>query len=244
MSIDQITYDEYVRSAPNPTVLCGFTIPPLAGPAIMEMSTQTGLNLVDRLLGGIGKSVEVRRPTALETSLLLDVFGLAVAPIRSTFEPILDVEPHIEGIEYNPHFVQAANPSDMVTVLSFSLAVVQGERSESLFTVCYPHSLLEAIEAHVDAAAPSGPPALGAGAVAVPHGHWVADVEVPLSVRLRPVAITAHELRQIRPGDVLRLDHGVDEPVLGMVADSKLLEGRLGQKGKNLALELTNWSNR
>ena len=34
---------------------------------------------------------------------------------------------------------------------------------------------------------------------------------------------------------------GVDEGVLGVVAGLELVEGRIGRKGKNMALQVTNW---
>ena len=241
MSIDQITYDEYVRSAPNPTVLTTFNLSPLPGTCILEMSTQMGLNLVDRLLGGTGKSVHIRRPTSLETTLLLDLMGLSIEPLIATFEPILDVDPEIKQIEYNPHFVQAGNPSDMVTVLSFTLAVMQGERTEGLMTMCFPAQFMEALDEAAEARAAEPPLALGSGGESPPLLERMAEIEIPISVQLEPATATTGELRNLRVGDVLRLDHEVDQPALGVVEQKRIFEGRVGRKGKSLALEITNW---
>ena len=67
------------------------------------------------------------------------------------------------------------------------------------------------------------------------------DVSMPISIRLRETAIPASEIAELQPGDVLRLDHKVDQGVLGVVAGLELVEGRMGRKGKNMALQVTNW---
>ena len=65
---------------------------------------------------------------------------------------------------------------------------------------------------------------------------------MPISIRLRETAVSAYEIAELQEGDVLRFDHKVNEGVLGVVAGLELVEGRIGRKGKNMALQVTNWS--
>jgi len=240
LAIDQLTYDEYVRSMPNPTVVGQISMSPLPGLALIEMSTSTALTLVDRLLGGIGKPGMMRRPTELEGRLIQDVLREAQSALRQTFDPLLEVDARFESIEFNPNFVQATNPSEMVVVMSYSLSMMEGARSEGLLTLCYPFSLLmPAWELAPDV--DDRPLALGAGEPANPLASTLPDVAVPISIRLRETAVTASDIAQLRPGDVLRFDHKADEGVLGLVAGLELVEGRIGRKGKNMALQVTKW---
>jgi len=245
MSVDQVSYDEYVRSAPNPTVLGSLGVAPLAGTVLVEMTTQLAINLVDRLLGGAGTSTIVRRPTALEASIIEDVLGMFVDPVRQTMEPLVEVEPAVAGLEFNPHFLQAANPSDTMTVLSFSLSVVQGRRSEGLLTLAYPPGIIDVVTERMDAVQDDTHlPALEAGLPASPVGERLVDTAVGLEVSLRPTAVPARDLADLRPGDVLALDHRVDEEVICRIADQEIFRGRIGRHGKKLALQLTRWSAR
>lgn len=240
LAIDQVTYDEYVRSMPNPTVVGQISLEPLPGVALLEMSTSTALTLVDRLLGGLGKPGIMRRPTDLESRLIQDVMREAQSALRETFDPLLEVDARFEGIEFNPNFVQATNPSEMVVVMSYSLSIVEGSRSEGLLTLCYPFSLLmPAWELAPEA--DERVPALGAGEPENPVSAILPDVAMPISIRLRETAVTARDIAELQPGDVLRFDHKVDEGVLGVVAGLELVEGRIGRKGKNMALQVTNW---
>lgn len=239
MSIDQITYDEYIRSTPNPSVITQISLAPLPGVALFEMSTQTALVLVDRLLGGIGKPSGVRRPTELEGSLIAEILSHAIEPLRETFEPLLDVEPVIESVEYNPNFVHAANPSEMVLVMSYSLAIVEGLRSDGLLTICYPFAMLEpatekVVEDEVLALAASIE-------TESPMRNRLPEVEIPVSVQLTDTPFPAKQLQNLQVGDVLVLDHKIEDDVLIVAEGLPLLSGRIGRRGKKLAFEVTNW---
>jgi flagellar motor switch protein FliM len=240
LAIDQVTYDEYVRSMPNPTVVGLISLEPLPGVALLEMSTSTALTLVDRLLGGIGKPGFMRRPTELESRLIQDVLREAQGALRETFEPLLDVDARMEGIEFNPNFVQATNPSEMVVVMSYSLSILEGARSEGLITLCYPFSLLMPAW-ELAPVTDERQLALEAGAPVNSLTGVLPEVALPVSIRLRETAVSASDIAGLQPGDVLRFDHKVDEAVLGVVAGLEMVEGRIGRKGKNMALQVTNW---
>ncbi len=242
LSISQVTYDEYVRSMPNPTVLTVIGLPPLPSTAVIEVGTRLGLTLVDRMLGGIGEPGPMRRPTELEGVLLRELMSLATAALADTFEPLTPVEPEILGMEFNPYFVQTIAPSEMVMVLSYNLAVTQGIRTEGLVTLCYPFATLQpTTERLTSAAMQEQPPALEAGAGASPMASCIPATPVDVRVRLRATDVPAAELEYLAAGDVIRLDHKVDEPVLGVVEGRPLVAGRVGRRGRKLALEIADW---
>jgi len=142
ISTDQITYEDYTRSIPNPSVMTTFTVEPLPGTVVIEMSTQMGLTLIDRLLGGSGAPVPMRRPTELESSLLLAMMEYGASALTDALAPLEQVEAKITGVEFNPQFVQAVAPSEMVLMLTFNLGMQGAQRSEGMLTICYPFSTL------------------------------------------------------------------------------------------------------
>lgn len=242
LSVDQVSYDDYIRSMPNPSVLTVVTLPPLPGAAIVEMNVQLALVMVDRLLGGKGLPVDVRRPTELETYLLRELMGNALDSFRETMEPLLDVTPEIASLEFNPQLVQVAAPSDMVLLLSYRASIAQGRRAEGLLTICYPFPTLapamNRLVTHL-----WEEPALNLDGTD-PYGAMrenLSEVEAELSVRLRESAITARELLSLQPGDVLRLDHPAGALVRGVVEGDDVLAGHLGRRGRKLAMQVAGW---
>lgn len=241
LAVDQITYDEYVRSMPNPTVIGVFGFADIEGSLIVEMGTSTALTLVDRLLGGPGTLGVGRRPTAVETTLIEDILSTLSPCIDETFEPVLPVRTSLTTIEYNPNFAQAANPAEMTVVMSYGLSTLEGSRLDALMTVAYPFSVLEpAWRAIGDMEEKAPTQELGADGPQL--RQRMPGVSLELAARLPDSMIAAGELAQLQVGDVLRLDHRIDEPVVGVVAGRPILLGRLGQKNRNVAIEITEWS--
>src|SRR5690625_2711106 len=55
-SVDQIPYEEFVRSIPNMTILNVYSVSPLDGRIIMEVNPNITYSMMDRQLGGQGYS--------------------------------------------------------------------------------------------------------------------------------------------------------------------------------------------
>jgi flagellar motor switch protein FliM len=62
-----------------------------------------------------------------------------------------------------------------------------------------------------------------------------------LSVRTRSTKVTAADLANLQPGDVVVLDHGVDEPMVGLIAAHHFMQFQLGRQGPELAARLESW---
>ena len=243
VGVDQVTYQEYLASMPSPNTLALVEIPPLPAPVIIELNTQLALTLVDRLLGGRGANVSqlgaVRRLTEVETSLLSYLLGHVTAGLGEALGPATDGTPRLVGIEYNPQLVQIAAPSDRVVLLTYRVSITQGLSTEGLLTVCYPSAaatpLLESV---------GGPSRHEEGSEAqdtAPDGVLVDrlhDVPVDLRVRLAASQVPAADLQALRVGDVLRLDHRVDQPMVVTVGEAPVGLAHLGRRASRRAIQL------
>ncbi len=245
LATDQITYQDYIRSMANPTVLTILNLAPWPGQAVIELSTQMALTLVDRMLGGPGRPIPLRRPTDLEITLIRVLMDAACAALKETFADVLEVTPTVSSVELNPNFVQAVAPSEMALLLSYQMSVSSTRRTDGLLTLCYPFSTLQpAMERLERQVWTEDRPSLTS---ADPNGiqpliAHLPDVDVPITVRFRVSEVPAIDIATLRPGDVLRLDHRVGEPAIGTVEGREVLEGNIGRVGRRLALQLTDWS--
>jgi flagellar motor switch protein FliM len=53
--------------------------------------------------------------------------------------------------------------------------------------------------------------------------------------------VSARDVAVLEPGDVLRLDHRIDEPAIGLVDGVELFDGFVGRHGKRLGVRFTRW---
>lgn len=242
VSVEQMSYDDYIRSMPNPTVLTTVTLAPLPAAIVLEMNVQLALVLVDRMLGGQGKPVPPRRPTEVETHLLHELVGNGLPAFTETLKPLADVAPHVGEVDYNPQLVQIVPPSEVVLLLTYRVTIAQGTRSEGLLSICYPYSTLGpalnqlSSNLWLDPNAPSG-----GVETAQPLRAELPEMPVRLTVEADPVAVPARDVAALHVGDVLRLGHPVDQALVGRIGGADVVAGHLGRRGRRLAFQVADW---
>lgn len=55
VSVEQLTYQEFLQSLSNPSVIGVMALPPLKGNIIMEVNTGIAFAYIDRVFGGLGR---------------------------------------------------------------------------------------------------------------------------------------------------------------------------------------------
>lgn len=245
LSVDQISYDDYLRAMPSPNMLTVVGLAPLPTPVLLEINLELALALLDRLLGGgasgeDGPPAAARRPTDIESALLADLVGAAVPAVEEALSAFLPVTGEVAGVEYNPQLVQIAAPADSVLLFTFALRVTQGMAAEGLLTVCYPAGaltpLLERVASQLQA---EKAPETGDAAWTAALTERLEGVDVNLRVTLDDSAVPMSELAALQVGDVLRLDHRIERPVRGRVGAMELFTAYPGRRGRRLAVQVT-----
>ncbi|MDD2401316.1 MAG: flagellar motor switch protein FliM [Clostridia bacterium] len=143
VSVDQVTYEEFIRSIPNPTILNVFSILPLKGKGILEINPVIGFCIIDRLFGGPGFSTNKGRPlTEIEKGVIEKVVDKILFLFVEAWSSIGQVDPLLEAIEMNPQFAQVVSPAEMVIIISINTKI--GE-TEGLVNICLPCLMLESV---------------------------------------------------------------------------------------------------
>src|SRR5699024_5120642 len=78
-SVDQIPYEEFIRSIPKMTILNVYSVEPLEGRILMEVNPNIAYTMMDRLLGGKGNSeIQAEDLTEIETTIMSQIFEKAI----------------------------------------------------------------------------------------------------------------------------------------------------------------------
>lgn len=234
-SVDQLTYDEYVRMIPNPSYLAVLKLPPLVGTSLFHVPLPVVMAIVDRLLGGTGTgALPERGLTDIESALMSDLMVRALQELSYAFDTLVKgLKPELVMQESNPQFAQIASATDMVVMLGLEIRI--GERTGQA-TLCIPFSSLQPVlndvtgRALAAGALPSDP-----AAVRSALRQRLDGARVPVSVCFKEVTLSSAEIVDIRPGDVLPLNHPVDEPLAVSVAGVDRFTAVPGRRGKRLA---------
>lgn len=224
LSVEQLTYEEFIRSIPNPTILNIFSLYPLDGNSIMEINPNLGFALLDRLLGGPGSSLpRVRGLTEIEQTVIERIVQRMLDYLEEPWGGIIELSPSLERMETNPQFTQLVSPSEIMMLVS--LEARMGE-VVGLINICIPFLVLEPIMERLTVhyyysttTKPTTPENIAA------IRHKLDKTLIPVRAVLGRASITVEELLGLNVGDVIPLERKIREP----------LEVVVGEKVKFLA---------
>ncbi|MBU3098597.1 MULTISPECIES: flagellar motor switch protein FliM [Clostridium] len=236
-SIQQITYEEFIHSIPNPTILTIFKMPPLSGSILFETNPQFSFQVIDILLGGMGnRKVANKEFSDIDKNILRNVNAGLIANLKLAWEDVLDVEPEIEALETNPALNQTLAPNEPVALITFS---VEMGNNTTFINMCIPYLSIEKV---LDKLVVQ---------------YWFREndeevvnesrnrlksrlniVSVPMTGILGSTNITVDEFLQLTEGDVITLDNSSDSQVNLFVEDQLCYTGKPGTIGKNRGIEI------
>ncbi len=147
VSIDQLPYEEFIKSTFSPSVIAVISMEPLEGNALFDISPPVAFSIIERLVGGTtGGTTQVRELTEIEEALMVNVVSDALRVLKTAMGDIVQANPRLEAIEYNPQFTQIVPPSDMTLFVSFEMRI---EENRGMIGLCLPHLLLEPVLAEL-----------------------------------------------------------------------------------------------
>jgi flagellar motor switch protein FliM len=237
VSVDQLTYAEFIMSISNPSCIYIFKMEPLDGSAILEINPALVFFIIDRLFGGQGKPTENNRElTLIEQSVLHRIVERGLNDLKEVWEHIGVFSPKIEGYETNPQFVQIAPPGETVILISLE---VRMQNASGLMSICFPYLLLESVISNL-----SGESWMSSLSTSTPETRTVLegeiqDLELKLSTVVGKTTLTIRDLLQLQRGDVLCLDKPYDSDLSVQINGKTKMAGRSGLVGRKKAIKIT-----
>lgn len=143
MNSEAVTYSEFSNALSNPVLLGIVDFAPLQGNVIIELASNLGFAIIDRMLGGMGDPLEKARDfSEIELGVLERIFTIVVDLLREPWSNVIEIYPRLERIETNSQFAQIISPSEMIAIVTISVAI---GNVEGLMNICLPFITLEDI---------------------------------------------------------------------------------------------------
>lgn len=237
LSVDQITYSEFIMSLVSPSSTYVFTISPLEGAGILDFNPSVVFAFVDRMFGGSGKTLNTERElTGIEKSIMSKIVTRGFKELEKAWEHIISLQIKMSAFESNPQFIQIVPPGETVIVISLQIKM---QSSSGIMTICYPYLTLENIVNKLSAQ------------------NWIDKNKkmmdehdrqvnisriIPVNSNIKAVMgetnISIRELLELERGDVLRLDRHANQDIDIYVGNKKKFRGKPGHFGKNVAVKI------
>ncbi|KEI13067.1 flagellar motor switch protein FliM [Clostridium novyi B str. ATCC 27606] len=236
-TVQQITYEEFIHSVPNPTILTIFKMPPLSGSILFETNPQFAYQVIDVLLGGPGVGqYKTREFTDIDKNIIKQINKGLITNLKLAWEDVIQVEPEIEGLETNPALNQTLAPNEPVALITFS---VDMGGNGTFINICIPYLSIEKVldklvvqywfrENDTDTLEQSKEKLRKRMNV----------VELPMKAVLGSTKLTVGEFLTLSVGDVVTLDDLTSSPVKMMVGRQPYLLAKPGIIGKNRGVQI------
>jgi flagellar motor switch protein FliM len=206
LSIEQVTYEEFIHSLSDPSISMIFNMNPLEGTAVLELSTDLSFAMLERLMGWRGdRPVKHHRAlTEIELTLMKNLGQKMLDLSKEAWENIISISSRMERIEMNPQFVQVVSPSEIVLLISIE---VQFGNTAGIIQFCFPYLVLEPILDKFSAKYWFETTAMEKGInYREELKKKIESVNLQLCAVLGDTSITVRELTQLQVGDVVMLN--------------------------------------
>ncbi|WP_196594658.1 flagellar motor switch protein FliM [Pectinatus sottacetonis] len=239
-SVDQLTYEEFIRSLPNPSVISILSLSSLKGNIIFEMDTNIVFAIIDRLFGGTGdeSKLKTRTLTDIEETVVKRMMGKIMDSLKEAWHDVEDFDINLESMESNPQFTQIVPSGDMVVIITLQIKIGS---VEGMINICIPYIVIEPI---VPKLTTTFWVSSSTGRQEHPEEikalkKRLRKAKIPVSIELGRVSITVNDFLSLSMGDVLRLDSKVNDDLMVIVGAKPKFYCRPGTIGKRSAVQIT-----
>ena len=238
LNAEAVTYSEFANSLSNPVLLGIVNFSPLPGNIVVELASNLGYAMVDRLLGGEGLSLEKKREfSEIEITIIEKMLTICLDLLRDPWKNVASIAPRLERIETNPQFAQVISPQEMTAIVTINLKI--GE-VEGLMNFCLPFMTLEEVIDKLNIK------------------YWYASMqdrddgsydeiierlieraEIPMKAILGRSSLSVAEFVNLQPGDLIKLNSDVEQELCVYVGNIKKFKALPGTSNGNYAVRIT-----
>ena len=238
MNSEAVTYSEFSNALSNPVLLGIVNFAPLHGNIIIQMASNLGYAIVDRMLGGRGDALEKTRDfSEIELLIIERILVICVNLLVEPWENVVEIHPHLERIETNSQYAQIISPSEMIAIITMNIKL---GGVEGLMNICLPYITVEDVIDKLNTR------------------YWYANIQshdetdyadaiesiinkaqVPIKAVLGKSNISVMDFATLQPGDIIKLDREVEDELDVYVGDIRKFTALPGSTGDKYAVRVT-----
>lgn len=236
VSVEEVTFEDFINTVSNPSIISIFSLSPMEGNAVLDISPQVGFPLMDRLLGGSGlEEEEPRELTDIEMNIMESILLDGLNFIKEAWSNVITLSPKLELLESNPYFVQIVPPGEMIVLVNFEVQI--GEKTGRM-NIAIPYVMLEKVISRLSIQLWF---ATFRRTKSEDTRRRVEDrllkTSVNFTVQLGRAKLTLKDFLNLQEGDVVQIDRKVTDPLDVIIGDRRKFRGRPGKVGKRIAVK-------
>ena len=239
VSVDQLTYEEFVRSMPSPISVGVFEFEPLSGQILLGISFEVISCIVNRMLGGIGSvDAQSRELTDIEKALAKKVINIIIKSLEDAWNTIVPVTGKFISLDDNYQSIQVATAGEIVALLTFEVQI--SGKHFGLFSICFPYPVLETVLGHLSTQHIFQ--TKGLVATNDERMKMISKLNLSLAdlrVQFGTCNITLDDFLQLSEGDIIKLDNKIEDDLIVQINGEKKFFARPGTLKNQICVKIT-----
>ncbi len=232
VSLEQISYGEFVASLEPPTCLAYVGLLPFDGSMVFEVSRPLAFAAVELLLGSsaVTQEVPARKLTEIERQLMQNLLRPVLGDYRDIWRTVAEIDFEVQSLVDEPQDLRVLTAAE--AVVAVSLEVTLGS-TVGRVNLAIPSLLIKRLRdrfeqlqsvRHLEAQAESRQRIT----------RVFTSVELDLEVRVENGSLTPARLANLQVGDLLEFDHPIERPVDAYLNGELAFVGQMADDGSRL----------
>lgn len=235
---EEATFSEFTNALSNPVILGIVNFAPLNGAIIIDLATNLGYAMLDRMLGGSGLPLERNREFSdIENPIMQKILIMFTQLLREPWKNVIEISPVLQRLETNPQFAQVVAPGDMIAIVTLSVKI--GD-VEGFLNICLPFITLEDVMDKLNTS-------FWYSTMQERHDEnyemyiesLIRKVDVPIRAVLGKSTISVSDFVNLQVGDCIRLDSKVDQDMNVFVGNIRKFTALPGAEKDSYAVRIT-----
>ena len=235
---EAVTYQEFSNALSNPVILGIANFSPMKANILVEIGTNLGYAMIDRMLGGEGNPLDKSREfSEIEQTIIEKILSMCINLMREPWMNVLEINPYLERIETNSQFAQIISPSEMTALITLNIHI--GD-VDGMMNICIPYLAVEDIMDRLSTK------------------YWYSTLQdkddndyeeaieslikraqIPITAVLGKTELSVQEFAGLQIGDIIRLNVGVEDELKVYVGNIKKFTALPGSSGEQYAVRVT-----
>lgn len=246
VSIEQITFDEFVHSVPKFTLLGTFSSEPQNDIQLIEINPQLSMQMVETLLGyekiSDYDTFEQEKDdfTDIEIAVLEEVIDSFAFAFESAWKDTVELNTKVESIDTKPQLIQSISPNESVVLATFNFSM---DGHNSFINLCIPYLFFEDILDKLSFSHWFHTGKENDGSETQQFEQSLQIVPVDLKVLLGQVDMTVEDFIELEVGDIVHMNKKTSSPLTMLVEDKPYFKVKPGNVGDKLGIEVLQFIN-
>lgn len=247
LQIEEQRFYEYSNALPDYTMMGNIDLSFKEKDDIMDtkcmiqFSNPVTYSLIDRLLGGYGKNMDISRNfTDIEIRIMRNVFKKMAGFFQDVFSPYIDLTSELSDIETNARVNQPIYADEVIVLATLE---VEYNDVKNIVTIAVPAITMESVLAKESAGNGNRIRRTDSAREKECREGIIKKIsrsDFKIEAMLAETYVNLNEILSLHTNDVLLLNVPIDRNISLVVNNEKLFDGKLGTVNHKKAIKICN----